>query len=73
MSIVNFGSFAGGKNLDRNLFDKSSHDAIESGSLEISHYLALSFNENGNKRIRIASLLTPFYFIISHTSKKLRI
>ena len=50
MSILNFAAFAGGKNLERNLFDRSSHDVIESGDSEISQCLALSFNENGNNR-----------------------
>ena len=45
---LNFASFAGGKNLARNLFDNSSHDVIEFGGSEMSQCLALSFNENGN-------------------------
>ena len=65
--------FVGGKNLARNLFDKSSHDVIEFGGSEINHCLALSFYENGNNRSRIASSLTPLFFTLSHTSKKLRI
>ena len=69
MSILNFAAFAGGKNLARNLFDKSSHDVIESGGFEISQCLAFSFNENGNNLSRITSLLTPLYFTVSHTSK----
>ena len=48
MSILNFAAFAGGKNLARNLFDKSSHDVFEFGGSEISQCLSLSFNENGN-------------------------
>ena len=48
MSILNFAAFAGGKNLAINLFDKSSHDVIESGGSEMSQCLAFSFNENGN-------------------------
>jgi len=37
---------------------------------ECNQVLALSLNEKGNKRSRIASLETPFNFIVSHTSKK---
>ena len=73
MSILNFVAFASGKNLARNLFDKSSHDVIEYSGSEIRQCLAVSFNENGNNQSRIASSLTPLYFIVSHTSKKLRI
>ena len=69
MSILNFATFTGGKNLARNLFNKSSQDVIESGGSEISHYLALSFNENGNKRSRIASSLTR-YISLYHTLQK---
>ena len=70
---VNFAAFAGGKNLTRNFFDKSSHDVIESSGSEMSQCLPLSFNENGNNLSRIASSLTPLYFTVSHTSKKFRI
>ena len=73
MSILNFVAFAGEKNLARNLFDKSSHDVIESGGYEMSQCSALSFNENGNNLSRIASSLTSLYFTVSHTSKKFRI
>ena len=48
MSILNFVAFLGGKNLDRNLFDRTSHDVIESGDSEINQCLDFSFNENGN-------------------------
>ena len=54
MSILNFATFASGKNLARNLFDKLSYDVIESGDSEISQFFALSFNENGNNLSRIA-------------------
>ena len=69
MSILNFASFAGGKNLARNLFDKSSHDVIEFGGSEMSQCLALSFNENGNNLSQIASSLTH-YISLYHTPPK---
>ena len=73
MQILNFSAFASGKNLARNLFDKSSHDVIEFGGYEMSQCLALSFNDNGDNLSRIASSLTPLYFTVSHTSKKFKI
>ena len=70
MSILNFATFAGGKNLAINLFDKSSSDVIQSGDSKMSQFLALSFNENGNNRIQITSSLTPVIFhCITHFQK----
>ena len=71
MSILNFAAFVGGKNRARNLFTNSSHDVMESGGSEISQCLAFSFNENGNNQRQMASSLTPLYFTVSQTSRKL--
>ena len=66
-----FAAFAEGKNFKRNLCTKLSQDVMESGGSEFSQCFTLSFSENGKSLKQIASLVTPLYFIVSHTSKKL--
>jgi len=61
----------GGKNHARKAFMSSSHVEIDPGGSELSHALALSLNENGNKHKRIAYVEAPFIFNVSQTSNKI--
>ena len=59
----------GGKNLAKKaFFVSSSHVEIDLGGKECSHALALSLDENGNRRKR-AVVDAPFIFTVSHTSR----
>ena len=61
----------GGQYFVKNLWTKSAQLIMESGGLEVSHYLALSLKDSGNNLSYMAFYITPLYFTLSHTSKKL--
>ena len=44
---------------------------MESGGSEVRHCLTLSLKDSENNLSRMASSVTPLYFTMSHTSKKL--
>ena len=64
VSFLNLAIFAGGKNLLKNLLDKSAQFPIDSYGSELNHAKALSLNEKGNSYKRIASSVTPFLLMV---------
>ena len=63
--------FRGWEKFGHKFYTKSIHEVMESGGWLVNQCLARSLSDNGNRHNLRASLITPLYLTVSHTSIKL--